>query len=62
MITTSPAERAELAQKLSSDVIAAFQAGVISREEAREELKERGEDMGVYTKIKAEEEEHHLDR
>ena len=51
VMTTSPAERAELVEKLSGDVISAFQAGLISREEAREELKARGEDLGVYAKI-----------
>ena len=51
VMTTSPTERAELVQKISSDVIQAFQAGIISRAEAREELKARGEDVGVYAKI-----------
>ena len=51
VMTTSPAERAELVQKLSSDVIQAFQAGLITREEAREELKNRGEELGAYAKI-----------
>ncbi len=51
VMTSSPAERAELVQKISSDVIQAFQAGIISREEAREELQARGEDLGVYSKI-----------
>ncbi len=51
VMTSSPAERAELVQKLSADVISAFQAGLISREEAREELKSRGEGLGVYGKI-----------
>ena len=51
VMTTSPAERAELVQKLSSDVISAFQAGLLTREQALEELKSRGEDLGVYAKI-----------
>jgi hypothetical protein len=51
VMTTSPAERAELVQKLSTDVIQAFQAGLLTREEAREELKSRGEELGVYTKV-----------
>ena len=51
IMTTSPAERAELVQKLSSDVIQAFRAGLLTREEALEELKSRGEELGVYTKI-----------
>ena len=53
IMTTSPAERAELVQKLSSDVIQAFQAGLLTREEALEELKSRGEELGVYTKVGA---------
>jgi hypothetical protein len=51
VMTTSPAERAELVQKLSSDVIQAFQAGLLTREQALEELKSRGEELGVYTKV-----------
>ena len=51
MMTTSPAERAELVQKLSADVIAAFQAGILSREEARAELKSRGEELGIYSSV-----------
>ena len=49
--TTSPAERAELVQKLSSDVIEAFKCGLLTREQALEELKARGEELGVYTKV-----------
>lgn len=51
VMTTSPAERAELVSKLSSDVIQAFQAGLLTREEALEELKSRGEELGVYAKV-----------
>ena len=51
VMTTSPAERAELVQKISSDVIQAFQAGLLTREQALEELKIRGEELGIYTKI-----------
>ena len=51
VMTTSPAERAELVQKLSSDVIEAFRAGLLTREEALAELKSRGGELGVYTKI-----------
>lgn len=51
VMTTSPTERAELVQKLSMDVIQAFQAGLLTREEALAELKSRGEELGVYTKI-----------
>ena len=51
IMTTSPAERAELMQKLSTDVIEAFKCGLLTREQALEELKTRGEGLGVYTKV-----------
>ena len=51
VMTTSPAERAELVQKLSSDVIEVFKCGLLTREQALEELKARGEELGVYTKV-----------
>ena len=51
-MTTSPAERAELVQKLSGDVIEAYKCGLLTREEALEELKSRGEELGVYSKTR----------
>ena len=54
VMTTSPAEKAELVQKMTSDVIEAFKAGLISREQAIAELESRGEPLGVYTKIRVE--------
>ena len=51
VMTTSPAERAELVQKMTSDVIEAFKAGLISQEQALAELESRGEPLGVYTKL-----------
>ena len=51
VMTSSPAERAELVQKLSSDVIEAFSCGLLTREQALAELKSRGEELGVYTKL-----------
>ena len=51
IMTTSPAEKAELVQKMSADVITAFQAGLLTREEALDELKSRGEALGMYTKV-----------
>ena len=51
VMTTSPAERAELVQKLSSDVIEAFKCGLLNQRQALEELKARGEELGVYTKV-----------
>ena len=51
VMTTSPAERAELVSKLSADVIEGYKAGLLTREQALEELKSRGEELGVYTKV-----------
>jgi len=51
VMTTSPAERAELVQKLSNDVIEAFKCGLLNQRQALEELKARGEELGVYTKM-----------
>ena len=48
VMTSSPAERAELVQKLSADVIEGFKCGLFTREEAIAELKARGEEMGTY--------------
>ena len=54
IMTTSPAEKAELVQKLTSDVIEAFKCGLITQEQALAELESRGEALGVYTKIRVE--------
>ena len=51
VMTTSPTEKAELVQKLSSDVIEAFKCGLLTKDQALEELKSRGEELGVFTKI-----------
>ena len=51
VMTASPMERAELAGKLSLDVISAYSAGLLTREQALRELKARGEELGVYTEI-----------
>ena len=48
-MTASPAERAELVQKLSSDVIEAFKCGLLTRDQAIAELRNRGGELGVYT-------------
>ena len=52
VMTSSPAERAELVQKLSGDVIEGYKCGLFTREQAVMELKCRGEELGVYTKIR----------
>ena len=51
VMTTSAGERADLIDKLSSQVIAAFQAGLITREEAVAELKARGKPLGLWMKL-----------
>ena len=51
VMTTSPAERAELLQKLSAEVIEAYRCGLFTREQALAELKRRGEPLGAYAKI-----------
>ena len=51
VMTASPAERAELVQKLSGDVIEGYKCGLLTREQAVAELKSRGEELGVYTKV-----------
>ena len=50
--TASPGERAELVRKLSLDVMEGYRCGLLTREEAREELRDRGAELGVYTKIR----------
>ena len=51
VMTSSPTERAELVQKLSSDVIEGYKCGLFTKEQAIAELKSRGEELGVYTKV-----------
>ena len=51
VMTSSPAERAELVQKMSQDVIEGYKAGLLTRKQAIAELKSRGEELGVYAKI-----------
>ena len=50
-MTPSLSERAELTQKFSDPVYRGYEIGALSREEAREELKSRGEPLGAFTKI-----------
>ena len=44
----SPAEHAELVDRLSASVIGAYSAGLLTREEARDELRSRGVPFGVW--------------
>ena len=48
LMTTSQEAQAELIEKLSGGVIEAFKAGLIGREEAVEELKARGAELGFW--------------
>ena len=51
IIAPTPEERAELIERLSGSVIEAYKTGLISRGEAVEELKARGEPYGYWGKI-----------
>ena len=51
VMTTSPAERAELSGKLASEICAVYDRGLITKEEARAELAARGGAMGAWGKI-----------
>ena len=51
VMTAGPAERAEISGKIASEVAQLYDSGIISREEARAELKNRGEMIGSWGKI-----------
>ena len=51
VMTTSAMDRAEMIDRLSASVISAFQAGLLTREQALAELKARGQDLGFYTTL-----------
>jgi len=51
VMTMTPEERAERADKLSDKVIRAYEAGLVTLEEARADLKTLGTDMGIFTKV-----------
>ena len=51
IMTPTPAERADRADKMSDKVIRAYEAGLITLEEARADLKALGVDMGIFTKV-----------
>ncbi|MBR0514982.1 MAG: DUF1073 domain-containing protein [Clostridia bacterium] len=57
IISPTPKERAELIDRLSGSVIEAWTAGLITREEAVEELKARGAELGVWSKLRDQESE-----
>ena len=51
VMTPTPAERADRADKMSDKVIRAYEASLITLEEARADLKVLGVDMGIFTKV-----------
>jgi len=51
LMTTSQEERADLITKLSAGVVEAFQAGLITRDQALRELKARGAGLGFWTAL-----------
>ena len=51
LATMTPAQSEEVAGELTNRVVAAYEKGIITREEARDELKARGEAYAVWTKI-----------
>ena len=52
VMTTSAMDRAALEEKLTGSVIKAFQAGLIGKEEAVEELAGRGVELGMWTRLR----------
>lgn len=51
LMSISPAEQATLSRTMTEEVIAAFQSGLITKEQAQAELKARGETLGTWGKI-----------
>ena len=51
LMTTSPSERAMLMNQFTDAVIKAYQAGIITKEDAIRELKDQGQGIGAYTKV-----------
>jgi len=51
LTTVSPRERAELMEKLTAPVISAFSAGLLTRDQALTELKDRGAEFGFFSKL-----------
>jgi len=50
-MTTSDTERAELTEKLTADVFKGYEIGLLTKEQALAELKSRGVNIGIYTKL-----------
>ena len=51
---TTPEVRAEILSKVSSTIISLYQAGMITEESALAELKAQGREMGVFSRLTAE--------
>ena len=51
VMTTSDTERAELTEKLTADVFKGYEIGLLTKEQALAELKSRGVNIGIYTKL-----------
>ncbi len=51
VMTTGLGERAEIMERLSAPVIDAFSAGLLTREQALTELRDRGAEYGFYRKL-----------
>ena len=52
VVTTSPLDRVQMLEKLTSSVVAAFGAGLLTREQALLELRDRGAEYGFFNKLK----------
>ena len=53
LMTTSPSERAMLMNQFTDAIIKAYQAGILSREDALHELKDQGKSIGAYSAVSA---------
>ena len=51
LMTTTPAERAQITQQAAGSIIQAFSAGIISQRTALMELRETGKSIGAWTNI-----------
>ena len=51
VVTTGPLDRVQMLEKLTSSVVSAFSAGLLSREQALLELRDRGAEYGFFNKL-----------
>ena len=52
VVTTGPLDRVQMLEKLTSSVVTAFGAGLLTREQALLELRDRGAEYGFFNKLK----------